>query len=368
MIGKIFNWLGGGFFRTIGRFIAFICLGALVSYLLTRANVNLPNLFGFEYVKADTIKAVSYVDFYNSDQFTSRYAFSNRHQYVNMYLTDSTTLNTLDFYYHDDKRNYDYLTFNYLISGIQGETSSDNYNVSCQYSYNQWQSTGEYYQNAALCTIDDSNNRQYTVTMSAYLYSVDGTTSTTACEVYDSYFRCPVINTNANDWHLIVTYSNTSPGTYITGYSTYFQISQMITHYSYDASAIISNQNQNTQNTINAITDSNQTEVNSTASSFFENFSDTDHGGLSSIITAPLTTIQSMLSNTCVAPSATWQGATITLPCGDMFWGRPGADGLKSLVNVFYGGFICYYAIRRLFLLIENMKDPTYDKIEVVDL
>lgn len=118
----------------------------------------------------------------------------------------------------------------------------------------------------------------------------------------------------------------------------------------------------------NYLTDNNMSETNSTASSFFNNFTDNDHGGLSSIITAPLNTINAMLSNTCVAPSATWKGAVITLPCGDMFWNRPGADQLKNLLNVFYGGFVCYYAIRRLFLLIEQLKDPTNDRIEVADL
>ena len=127
-------------------------------------------------------------------------------------------------------------------------------------------------------------------------------------------------------------------------------------------------QQQNHEETQNYLEDTNSTSTENSANNFFGNFSTSDTGGLSSIITAPLVMVNKMLDGQCVMPSATWKGATISLPCGDMLWSRPGASDLKNLLNVFYGGFICYYAIRKLFLMIEGMKDPTSDRIEVSDL
>lgn len=117
----------------------------------------------------------------------------------------------------------------------------------------------------------------------------------------------------------------------------------------------------------NSINNDNVDSATNKATSFFNNFTDNDHG-LSSIITMPLNSIRLMLSDNCVAPHTIYKGKTISLPCGDILWSRPGANALKDFLNVVYGGFICYYLIRSFFMWVNRFKDPDNDKIEVIDL
>lgn len=104
----------------------------------------------------------------------------------------------------------------------------------------------------------------------------------------------------------------------------------------------------------------------SSAGSFFDSFSSTDHGGISGIITAPLVAIKKMLDKSCSPLSATYQGQKIELPCGYDFWSNMTA--IKEFINLTLGGILCYNIIRKLYKLIENMKNPDDDRVEVMKL
>lgn len=104
----------------------------------------------------------------------------------------------------------------------------------------------------------------------------------------------------------------------------------------------------------------------SSAGSFFDSFSSTDHGGISGIITAPLVAIKKMLDKSCSPLSATYQGQKIELPCGYDFWSKMTA--IKEFINLTLGGILCYNIIRKLYKLIENMKNPDDDRVEVMKL
>lgn len=104
----------------------------------------------------------------------------------------------------------------------------------------------------------------------------------------------------------------------------------------------------------------------SSAGSFFDSFSSTDHGGISGIITAPLVAIKKMLDKSCSPLSATYQGQKIELPCGYDFWSKMTA--IKEFINLTLGGILCYSIIRKLYKLIENMKNPDDDRVEVMKL
>lgn len=159
---------------------------------------------------------------------------------------------------------------------------------------------------------------------------------------------------------------------------------------------IISNANQNADRIIEAIRSNNQTIVNqneeiilqqeavnenlneindslndsnvdsSVGTNFFNNFSDTDHGGLSGIVTAPLNSINAMLSNTCTPISGTVYNKTFEIPCGTEMWSRLGV--LKDFLNLTLGGLIVYNICRSLYLKIHNLKKPDDDRIEVMEL
>lgn len=103
----------------------------------------------------------------------------------------------------------------------------------------------------------------------------------------------------------------------------------------------------------------------SQATDFFQNFNDNTHG-LSGIISAPLNAINSMLNNQCSPLTATWKGKTISFECGYSFWQR--LIGFQTFLNVALDGLLCYRILSKLFKLIEKLKNPNDDRVEVMDL
>lgn len=103
----------------------------------------------------------------------------------------------------------------------------------------------------------------------------------------------------------------------------------------------------------------------SSATDFFDNFNDNTHG-LSGVISAPLNAIYSMLNNQCTPLSATWKGKTISFQCGYSFWQR--LTGFQTFLNVALDGLLCYRILAKLFKLIEKLKNPNDDRVEVMDL
>ncbi len=143
---------------------------------------------------------------------------------------------------------------------------------------------------------------------------------------------------------------------------------------------VIDNQNKNTQDIIDSnkqtqdklddvndsITDSNVDSSLDSASGFFNSFQDTDHGGLSGIITAPLVAINKMLSKECTPLTASYEGKDFSVPSGCDFWSR--ITEVQDFLNLVEGGLLCYLIIRQMFLLVQSLKDPEEDRVEVMSL
>lgn len=134
---------------------------------------------------------------------------------------------------------------------------------------------------------------------------------------------------------------------------------------------IIDNQDKNQQQTnekLDGINNSiNDSKVDSnTGNDFFNNFNTSDNGGISSIVTAPLVAINSMLDNTCKPMTTTYKGKEIKLECGTSFWNQ--ANTVQDYLNWFEGGILVYLIIRKLFKLIESLKNPDEDRVEVMNL
>lgn len=102
------------------------------------------------------------------------------------------------------------------------------------------------------------------------------------------------------------------------------------------------------------------------AGGFFNNFSTSDHGGLSGIITSPLVAINQMLNKSCNPMTTNFKGKEISLPCGYQFWSKMGA--IQEFLNLVLGGLLCYQIIIKLFNLIEKIKNPEDDRVEVMKL
>lgn len=107
---------------------------------------------------------------------------------------------------------------------------------------------------------------------------------------------------------------------------------------------------------------------NEESNSFFGDFSDTDHGGISGVITAPLTFIRRM-TDTCSPLQITMFDKQIDIPCGDtLFWNKPEVSSFRTTWNVIVGGPILYLLLCWLFKVIEGLKNPDDSRIEVMKL
>lgn len=143
---------------------------------------------------------------------------------------------------------------------------------------------------------------------------------------------------------------------------------------------VIDNQNKNTQDIIDSnkqtqdklddvndsLKDSNVDDSLNSAGNFFSSFEDKDHGGLSGIITAPLVAINKMLSKECTSLTATYEGKEFSVPSGCDFWSR--ITDVQDFLNLVEGGMLCYLIIRKMFLLVQSLKNPEEDRVEVMDL
>lgn len=104
------------------------------------------------------------------------------------------------------------------------------------------------------------------------------------------------------------------------------------------------------------------------AGGFFNNFESEDNGGISSVITAPLGAVRKM-TNKCYPLTLKVMDSDVDLPCGTtLFWDKPEVHSFRMTWNLIVGGSFIFLLLSKVFKLIENIKDPTSDKVEVMKL
>lgn len=376
---QIGNWVFGSFFRTIGRLLVFVVIGFIIARFVDFAdiidNFRLTDLF-FEKVDAASNVGSIWVENWsdgdtwsNNSQLGYIYAQRNLSSFTSYLKTITISNNSFYAENHGD----------IFISGYVDGLFLANQELECTTVEDDGQGSN-------VCTRWTAEDIELSFQLWIDNYTdqckIDWNIPPLSEQSLDHtiYFKatCQTHRTNFNkiNYQIYAEDSTGSAVTYKLGFSKYIKYEIPNNQATVDAIEDQTQQQQQQhdetmqqqQQQHDEIMDTNMTDTNETANSFFSNFSSSDSGGLSSIVTAPLTMINKMLDGQCTSPSATWKGATITLPCGSMFWGRNGANQLQDLLNVFYGGFICYYAIRKLFMMIEGFKDPTNDRVEVSDL
>lgn len=106
-------------------------------------------------------------------------------------------------------------------------------------------------------------------------------------------------------------------------------------------------------------------------SSFFDDFSSSDNGGISSIVTKPLTIVDLLLdsNNSCTDLSLpSFMGVSnANLPSGCILWDRT-SSSIRLIWYTFVCGLGSYYILKDLFKIIEKLKNPDNDSVEVIDL
>ncbi len=118
-----------------------------------------------------------------------------------------------------------------------------------------------------------------------------------------------------------------------------------------------------------AITDNDIGDSTSDASDFITNFN-TNTFGLTSIVTAPLTLIQSLTSSACTdleLPLPFLNNKKLTLPCMTTIYSTYFGSFFTIYQTITYG-IIAYWVIVRIFNQVKDFKNPEHDEIEVVDL
>ena len=125
--------------------------------------------------------------------------------------------------------------------------------------------------------------------------------------------------------------------------------------------------NDKIQENTDTIKDSDTSKSEAQANDFFKNFKSDDHG-LSGIITAPLTAI-SKLSQSCVALSLPLPNnvGNIELPCMQTLYSQY-VPTILSLWHVVVYGLVGYWIYKDIYRIVNNIKNPSDDKVEVLDL
>lgn len=107
--------------------------------------------------------------------------------------------------------------------------------------------------------------------------------------------------------------------------------------------------------------------INYGPTDYFFGFKSYDPNGITGIVTAPVEFLHS-LTGSCSPISFTIFRKNISLPCGDtLFWNRSDVSTFRAFWNTLFGGSILYGFVIYLFKVIERIRDPKSNKVEVLD-
>lgn len=349
-MNKISNWLFGSFFRTIGRVIAFSLIGYLIAYFV-QSNGLLDDF--------------SIVDLFSI-------------QKVNASSTDISFIENLQLY--TDAQVYASVAGNPVCTNSSGASVQNcNFDFAYPFDYNYTFNKGEGYYLLVPFQYMITNDNDTTSIVSQFEVSAqlfDSTGTSYICQIENGLIICPLAN---NKTYIRINIRGTAYYNILTTnirwkiHSWANVDKNVLIEGNQEIQSAIENQTQQQQQQHNEtqsyLEDSNTTQAENEATDFFQGFSSTDHGGLSSIITAPLNTIQSLLNSTCtnlVLPLP-FVNENLTLPC------------LNSIYTEFFGAFftiyqtiilgiIAYKCIRSIYYDIHGFMDPNDDRIEVMDL
>lgn len=136
---------------------------------------------------------------------------------------------------------------------------------------------------------------------------------------------------------------------------------------------IINNQNQNTDKVIDNINNSDTTNSESEGAGFFNDFQVNDNGGISGIITAPLTLINGLVSanNKCnnLNFNMAFLGKSkgVSLPSGCIMW-QKAPQAVVTTYQMLVCGLLSYILMINLYKDIEDLKNPKDEEVDTLDL
>lgn len=122
------------------------------------------------------------------------------------------------------------------------------------------------------------------------------------------------------------------------------------------------------QETNDLITDNNTDDATNEAGNYFSGF-ESDTFGLTSIITAPINLISSIVGNSCspVPVPIPFTDKTLNLPCLSTIYRQYFGD-ILTIYQIITFGIIAYWVCVQTFNMVKDFKNPDHDEIEVMDL
>lgn len=390
---KIFNWVGGSFFRTLGRFLFYIAIGTLLA-LLFGDKVNASE-YNYAYIENYKVPYRSNVTkTYPSDVFYNLGSGSMGDIVVTQGSSTSQPYNIWN-------RSYQYTTTQASISNgseIWIQTNVGLRNEGNFYSYSLLLCTNKGISNShSKMEIGLTNWESYYFPQNTYksqtwsaadsnvswYTAASGITNCYSFSGYGSYKS----NTTTISLHLVGSSSLSNVTFYIMGYDItdlgYYKENMLN-----DIETIINNNMGNvaTKSDINRVNqninqvkeevqgindtmnNSDTSGANSDASGFFDNFQSNDHG-LTGIITTPLNLINSITSKTCSPLSLPlpFVNDNLSLPCMTPIYEQYFGD-FYTIYKTITFGIVAYWVCVRIFYKVQDFKNPSNSEVEVLEL
>lgn len=376
---KIINWSIGSFIRTIGRILAYLFIGFILSLLATH--------FGFVMsVKADTTPnywitntdVPTYFDLFDCTESTcNRVASSN-------YTNEMIELN------ETGGRQFTVTTRQYNLKGngiVMRTSSNARYNVGYLYQTTFYVCSDAIMDNATNSIYPSYYGDAFTnnnVFQSSNSYNLSGLPGLAPqwenCYAFSTIFspgeNGTYINlrlkstSRINGYYALVGFKSESLGLYSGEVKSIVQNSGFATAKSVDevkkATDEVKEETKKTNDTLN---NSDTSGAQSDANSFFDGFDEGDTGSLMNLVKLPLKFLNS-LNNSCQAIELdTGVIGKYRLEClSTTLYNQSGFSGLFNIIKLILNGVVMYGCIRKIISVVQKLKNPDDDEIEVMDL
>lgn len=218
--------------------------------------------------------------------------------------------------------------------------------------------------------ISDQNNHQFTCDVTTGFspeYIIGSNLQQTGGFLSNySTVSCKNVNiSSAFDVILVDTFNTTNGATIAISNLTATQTSNSTLNNIDDS---INNTNDKLDDLNDNITNSDTSDSQSSAGSFFEDFTSDDYG-LSDIITMPLTFIKGLSNASCYSLDLPFPFVeqNVQIPCMTSIYEKYFGNFL-TLYQTITTGFIAYWVCVNIYRLVKNFKNPDDDKVEVMEL
>lgn len=384
-MNKIINWTLGGFFRTLGRILVYLCVGILITILFNKSGFKLP----FMTVNAQTVdysdysqSIYMYMQNWGSTQNSKNHLYSSSTSKTSSYFSPYiySNLNGQPYPFLQKDKYYS-LTF------LLGDGEHQIYpNWESLISDNKISSSSIFSGTFTYITIWYSNNDTNSADVQSqvvgdYLNYLNITdivvdSSMTYNRYFITYVFSPKIDMRRLNFRAnFKDNSVSSSKTYFYNLVSFGEINES------DIPSLFDNINDVINDLIDAVTDTadliGEHLENGTLLDLFPQFEINTQHVLTNIATLPLESLNAILENNYEDLCGVIKGTTFCLPNGDLIWERDNTttlfgsanyDSFKDFIELFLGGGMIWLCCLSLFRTLHHCLEPDNTDLEVLKL